>query len=142
MIKILFLGTRNTCRSQMAEGFAKKLGKGIIFPFSAGIQPGAIVNPKAIIVMNELGIDISGQKAKDIDNDILNVMNIIITLYANEEASFPMSPPHIKRFNWTIDDPAQARGTEAEIMSEFRKGRDEIMGRMIDLIKSLTVHRS
>lgn len=121
----------------MAEGFAKTLGKNVLFPFSAGILPSGNMHPKAILVMNELGVDISGQKPKDIDNDILNVMNMIITLCGNGEASCPDTPPHITRFRWAIDDPVQAKGTEEEIMSAFRKTRDEIKTKMLDLINSV-----
>ncbi|MGC1456421.1 MAG: arsenate reductase ArsC [Nitrospirota bacterium] len=141
MIKIMFLCTGNTCRSQMAEGFAKSLGKDVLFPFSAGSLPAGIVHPNAILVMNELGIDISGQKSKDIDNDIVNFMNMVITLCGSGEASCPTTPPHIARIHWAVDDPVRARGTEEEIVGAFRKARDEIMTNMLELINSLKAKR-
>jgi arsenate reductase len=125
----------------MAEGFAKTLGKDVLFPFSAGILHAGIVHPRAILVMNELGIDISGQKPKDIDNDILNLMNMVITFCGNGEESCPTTPPHITRVHWAMDDPVQAKGTEEEIMSAFRKSRDEIKKKMVDLIDSLKANK-
>jgi len=64
MKKVLFLCTGNACRSQMAEGFARKLGRGIIEPYSAGLMPAGFVHPRAVAVMSEAGIDISHQQSK------------------------------------------------------------------------------
>jgi len=137
MKKVMFLCTGNTCRSQMAEGFAMELGKGCIEAYGAGLMPAGIVHPRAIAVMSEAGIDISGQKSKGIDPDLLQKMDIIVTLCGNAEASCPMTPPAIKRVHWPIDDPVGAAGSEEEIMSAFRKARDEIKGKMLELIHSL-----
>jgi arsenate reductase len=137
MKKIMFLCTGNTCRSQMAEGFAKQLGKGLIEPYSAGLMPSGVVHPRAIAAMKDAGIDISGQRSKGIAPDLLQTMDIIVTLCGNAEASCPMTPPEIKRMHWPIDDPVGAAGTEEEIMKEFRKSRDEIKGRIRELIHSL-----
>jgi arsenate reductase len=139
MTKAMFLCTGNTCRSQMAEGFARELGKGSIAAYSAGLMPAGVVHPRAIAVMKEAEIDISGQKSKAIDSELLGKMDIIVTLCGNAEASCPMTPPAIKRMHWLIDDPVGAIGTEEEIMKEFRKTRDEIKGKIVDLIKSLDV---
>jgi len=136
MKKIMFLCTGNTCRSQMAEGFAKELGKGLIAAHSAGLMPAGVVHPRAIAVMKEAGIDISGQKSKAIDPELLGKMDIIVTLCGNAEASCPMTPPEIRRMHWPIDDPVGAIGTEEEIMQEFRKARDEIKGKIVALINS------
>ena len=125
MKKVMFLCTGNSCRSQMAEGFAKELGKGIIEPYSAGVIS-SFVHPRAIAVMREIGIDISGQKSKEMDENLLIKMDIIITLCSNAEKSCPLTPPEIKRFHWPIEDPVSASGTEDEIMNEFRRARDEI----------------
>lgn len=131
--KIMFLCTGNSCRSQMAEGFARELGKGIIKPYSAGLSP-AGVNPRAVKVMEEIGIDISHHTSDAIDEALLNNMDIIITLCGNAEASCPMTPPEIKRIHWPIDDPVGAVGTEKEIMDKFRKARDEIKTRILSFI--------
>lgn len=137
MIKVMFLCTGNSCRSQMAEGFARELGKGLIEPHSAGLMPTGVVHPKAIAVMQEMGIDISGQKSKAIDPGLLRKMDMVITLCGNAEASCPMTPPEIKRMHWPIDDPVAAIGTEEHIMDEFRKARDEIKTKIVELITSL-----
>lgn len=118
----------------MAEGFARKLGKGLIEPYSAGIIA-AGVNARAITVMKEIGIDISGQKSEEIDENLLRTMDIIITLCGNAEESCPYTPPEIKRIHWPIKDPVGTIGTEEEILQEFRKARDEIKTRIADFIQ-------
>ena len=133
MKKVMFLCTGNSCRSQMAEGFAKELGKGIIEPYSAGVIS-TFVHPRAIAVMREIGIDISGQKSKEMDENLLIKMDIIITLCSNAEKSCPLTPPEIKRFHWPIEDPVSASGTEDEIMNEFRRARNEIKERIAGFI--------
>lgn len=136
MIRVMFLCTGNSCRSQMAEGFARVLGTGLIDAHSAGLTP-ADVNERAVAVMQELGIDISDQESKEIDPDFLLSMDVIITLCGNAEASCPMTPPDIKRIHWPIDDPAGAAGSEDEIMGAFRKARDEIRSRITGFIQFL-----
>lgn len=136
IIKVMFLCTANSCRSQMAEGLARHLGKGVIEPYSAGLSP-FYVHPRAIEVLKELGIDISKQKSKAIDEGILKNMDIIITLCGQVEASCPSTPPEIKRIHWHIDDPVGTAGTEEEIMGAFRKTRDKIKEKIENLINEL-----
>jgi len=136
MIRIMFLCTGNSCRSQMAEGFARKFGKDLIEPYSAGLIA-AGVNPRAIAVMKESGTDISGQKSEEINEALLKTMDIVITLCSNAEESCPYTPPEIKRMHWPIKDPVGTIGTEDEIMKEFRRTRDEIEKKMLELINSL-----
>lgn len=133
MIRVTFLCTGNSCRSQMAEGFARVIGKGLFDAHSAGLTP-TVVNKRAVAAMDEIGIDISGQESKEIDTDFLLSMDMVITLCGNAEASCPMTPPHIKRIHWPIDDPALAVGDDEAIMHEFRKVRDEIRRRIETLI--------
>ena len=134
--KVIFLCTANSCRSQMAEGLARYLGKGIIEPYSAGLFP-FHVQSRAIQVMKEIGIDISQQESKEIDSMLLNSMDIIITLCGHADKSCPATPPGIKRIHWPIKDPVGTIGTEKEIMDAFRKARDEIKTRIQNLIKDL-----
>ncbi len=134
MLKVMFLCTGNSCRSQMAEGFARELGKDLIEPYSAGLMA-AGVHPRAIAVMKESGLDISGQRSKEIDADLLRTMDIVITLCGNAEESCPWTPPEIKRIHWPIKDPVGTIGTEEEIMHEFRKARDEIKERIVKFIE-------
>ncbi|MDA8090999.1 MAG: arsenate reductase ArsC [Nitrospiraceae bacterium] len=137
MKRIIFLCTGNTCRSQMAEGFARELGRGLIEAHSAGVNPAGHVHPKAIAVMKEAGIDISRQSSKGIDMEHLLKMDMVITLCSNAEATCPVTPPQIKREHWPIEDPVSAPGTEEEILDEFRKARGEIKKRMENLVKEL-----
>lgn len=134
MIKVMFLCTGNTCRSQMAEGFARELGKGIIEAYSAGLEPG-VVHPKAISVMKEAGVDISQQRSKAIDIGILQKADVIITLCGHAEEACPWTSALIQRIHWPIDDPARAQGTDDEIMREFRRARDEIKKRLQEFIE-------
>jgi arsenate reductase len=134
MLKVMFLCTGNSCRSQMAEGFARHYGRGLIEPYSAGLLASR-VHPRAIQVMKEVGIDISGQSSKEMDPDFLNQMDVVITLCGHAEATCPVTPPHIKRLHWPIDDPVSATGTEEEIMNAFRKARDEIKERILKFIE-------
>jgi arsenate reductase len=137
MVKVMFLCTGNACRSQMAEGFARTMGKGAVESHSAGVNPAGYIHPKAIAVMKEAGVDISLQRSKGIDPDLLGKTDIVITLCGNAEATCPVTPPKIRRLHWPIDDPVGARGTEDEIMAEFRRARDEIKERVADLIDGL-----
>ncbi len=136
MLKVMFLCTGNSCRSQMAEGFAREFGKGLLEPYSAGLIA-AGVNSRAIVVMKEAGIDISGQKSEEINEDLLRTMDIVITLCGNAEEACPYTPPEIKRIHWPIKDPVGTIGTEEEIMKEFRRARDEIKNKMLEFINSL-----
>ncbi|MBI3592456.1 MAG: arsenate reductase ArsC [Nitrospirae bacterium] len=136
MLKVMFLCTGNSCRSQMAEGFAKHYGKELLEAYSAGLLA-TRVHPRAITVMKELGIDISMQKSKTIDMGVLNGMDMIITLCGNAEASCPMTPPHIKRLHWPVADPVGTIGSEEKIMNEFRKTRDEIKDKIVLFIEDV-----
>ena len=136
MLKLMFLCTGNSCRSQMAEGFVRELGKGIIEAYSAGLSPAGL-NGRAVKVMSEIGIDISQQKSKAIDGELLKTMDVIITLCDNAAESCPWTPPEIKRIHWSMKDPAKATGTEKEVMNEFRRVRDEIEKRVKDFIREV-----
>ncbi len=122
----------------MAEGFAKEFGKGLLKVYSAGLISVG-VHRRAITVMKEVGIDISKQKSKTIDENLLKKMDIIITLCGNAEESCPWTPPQIKRIHWPIEDPVGTIGIEEEIMKEFRRARDEIKERIKKLIEDIAV---
>jgi arsenate reductase len=141
LLKIMFLCTGNSCRSQMAEGLAREKGKGVIEPYSAGLMP-AGVHPRAIAVMKEIGIDISRQKSKAIDENLLRRMDMVITLCDNAAEACPWTPPDIKRLHWPVKDPVGARGAEEEIMKEFRRAREEIMGKIQDFVISFKKGKS
>ncbi len=137
MLKVMFLCTANSCRSQMAEGFARELGKGLIEAHSAGLMH-AGVHPRAIAVMKEAGIDISKQESKEIEEDPLRKMDVVITLCTDAESSCPWTPPEIKRLHWPVRDPVGIVGSEEHIMKEFRRARDEIREKILRFIEGLT----
>ena len=136
MLKVMFLCTGNSCRSQMAEGLARELGQGLIEAHSAGLIP-AGVNPWAIKVMGELGIDISGQKSKIIDEKLLRTMDMVVTLCDNAVEACPWTPPEIKRVHWPIKDPVGTAGPEEKILKEFRRARDEIREKIQKFVQDL-----
>jgi len=135
--KVMFICTANACRSQMAEGFAKEFGKGLIEVYSSGLMT-ANVHRRAIAVMNEVGIDISKHKSELIDEDLLKEMDIVVTLCGSAEKYCPMTPKEIKRIHWPIEDPVGSIGTEEAIMSDFRRARDEIKEKVQKLIQEIT----
>ncbi len=122
---IYFLCTGNSCRSQMAEGWAKKLLRNEWEVRSAGIEAHGL-NPNAVKAMNEVGIDISNQKSELIDNEYLNHATLAVTLCGDAADRCPMTPPHVRREHWGFDDPAKAEGTDEEKWAVFQRVRDEI----------------
>jgi arsenate reductase len=126
MKKVMVLCTGNSCRSQMAEGFLRALGEGGIEAHSAGLYPAGL-NSRAVAVMNEVGIDISGQRSKSIDPDLLASMDIVLTVCGNAEKSCPVTPSVVKRIHVPVDDPVGTIGDDHEIMDAFRRARDEIL---------------
>lgn len=123
--KIYFLCTGNSCRSQMAEGWAKTLLGDEWEVRSAGIEAHGL-NPLAVKAMAEVGIDISNQKSELIDMDFLNQATIAVTLCGDAADRCPMTPPHVRREHWGFDDPAKAEGTDEEVWAVFQRVRDEI----------------
>ncbi len=140
-LRVMFLCTGNSCRSQMAEGFARELGKGLLEVYSAGLMA-AGVHTRALAVMQEIGIDISKQQSKEIDEVLLRRMDLVITLCDNAAEACPWTPPEIQRLHWPIKDPVGTVGSEEKVMKEFRRARDEIKGKIGDLVKQLKQERS
>lgn len=123
---IYFLCTGNSCRSQMAEGWAKKhLNQDEWEVRSAGIEAHGL-NPNAVNAMKEVGIDISNQTSDIIDIEILNNATLAVTLCGDAKDKCPVTPPKVKREHWGFDDPARAEGTEEEKWAVFQRVRDEI----------------
>ncbi len=137
MKRVMFLCTANSCRSQMAEGFAREFGKGLIEVHSAGLMA-AGVHKRASAVMSEIGIDISKQRSKEIDTALLRQMDVIVTLCGHAESTCPATPPHIKRIHWPIDDPVGTTGPDEVVMQDFRRARDEIKGLVQQLVKDIS----
>ncbi len=133
-MKVMFLCTGNSCRSQMAEGVAREYGKGLLEVYSAGLIPVG-VNPNAVKVMKEIGIDISGQKSEYINAELMSQMDVIITLCGHAELLCPQTPLNIRRYHWPIKDPITAKGSEEKVLKKFRKARDEIKELIIKFIE-------
>ncbi|WP_342048028.1 arsenate reductase (thioredoxin) [Bacillus sp. OTU530] len=120
---IYFLCTGNSCRSQMAEGWAKQHLGDEWDVRSAGLEAHGL-NPNAVQAMKEVGIDISNQTSDVIDPKILNNADLVVTLCGHAGDNCPVTPPHVPRVHWGFDDPA---GKE---WSEFQRVRDEVGARI------------
>jgi len=122
---ILFLCTGNSCRSQIAEGWAKALKPGLIEAFSAGVEPGR-VNQRAIKIMAEVNVDISQHFSKHIDDLGGIEFDYVITLCDHANEVCPRLPGKTKHIHHPFSDPSFLLGTEDVILSEFRKVREQI----------------
>jgi len=135
-IKVLFLCTGNSCRSQMAEGWANHLGQGRIEATSAGIEAHG-KNPRAIAVMREAGVDISRQESTRVTPEMLARADLVVTVCGHADEHCPVLPPGVQKKHWLLEDPAKATGTEEQIMAKFRATRDEVKSRVEGLIGGL-----
>lgn len=125
MKKVLFLCTGNSARSQMAEGFLRDMAGDRFEVFSAGIKPTQI-NPLAIKVMAEIGIDISKHRSKSVMEFIDQTFDYVITVCGNAQKTCPVFPGEHEKIYWDLEDPAEAKGSEEKKMSVFRKIRGQI----------------
>jgi arsenate reductase len=136
LMKLLFLCTGNACRSQIAEGWAHHFGGDGFEVSSAGIVAHG-KNPRAIVVMQEAGVDISGQESTRLTDDMLVAADYLVTVCGHADEQCPALAPGTRKEHWPLDDPAQAKGTDEEIMNVFRATRDDIRDRVADLIARL-----
>ncbi|MCL5031347.1 MAG: arsenate reductase ArsC [Bacteroidetes bacterium] len=124
--RILILCTGNSCRSQMAEGFLKSFDTELVV-YSAGTEPELQVNPKAIQVMKEVGIDISDNFTKSVSFFIHKSFDYVITVCDNAKESCPVFLGKVEnRIHLGFEDPSLIKGNEYEVLTAFRKTRDEI----------------
>jgi len=123
--RVLFLCTGNSCRSQMADGIINHDFADQIEAFSAGTEP-HVLNPKAVQVMAEIGIDISGNSSDHIDQYQSQEFDYVISLCGHADENCPLFVGGVKRVHIGFEDPPQARGTETELLDVFRRVRDEI----------------
>jgi arsenate reductase len=130
---VLFLCTGNSCRSQMAEGWARYLGSDVTEVNSAGIKAHGL-NPNAVKVMKESGVDITNQTSKIVASDMIQWADLIVTVCGDADENCPRLPSKTKKIHWPIVDPAKAMGTEEEILKQFRTVRDEIRDRVFELL--------
>ena len=134
--RVLFLCTGNSCRSQMAEGWANHLGAEWLEARSAGIEAHG-KNPRAIAVMREAGVDILHQESTRVTPEMLAWADLVITVCGHADEHCPILPPGIQKKHWPLEDPAKATGTEDEVMAKFRATRDEIKSRVEGMIDSI-----
>lgn len=136
MSRILILCTGNSCRSQMAEGFLKSLDNNIEV-YSAGTDPADKVNPFAVRVMNEVGIDISSGKAENVEKYLNKSFDLVITVCDSAKETCPIfSGEVIKQLHIPFDDPADTTGTEEEVLPVYRRVRDEIKREFLELYQN------
>ena len=123
---VLILCTGNSCRSHLAEGILRAAAGDLVDVYSAGSKPAGYVHPKAIQVMREIGLDISGHTSKHMNEFLTRPITTVITVCGNADQACPMFPGQVNRHHWGFDDPAHATGTEEEILAQFRRVRDAI----------------
>lgn len=142
-LKVLFLCTGNSCRSQMAEGWARHLKGDQVEPYSAGIETHGM-NSTAVQVMEELGVDISNQYSKHLDDVIDIDFDYVITVCSNAHETCPIFPGKAKVVHVGFDDPprlAREAKSEREALAHYRRVRDEICAFVESLPDSLTKGR-
>jgi arsenate reductase len=133
MKRVLFICTRNSARSQMAEGLINHDLAGKVQAFSAGIEPSS-VHPLAIAVMKEVGIDISRHRSKSIDEFADEKFDFVITLCDHAAESCPIFFGGVQRIHMGFPNPAAVSGNPEEKMAAFRKGRDQIREEVVDFL--------
>jgi arsenate reductase len=136
-MNILFLCTGNSCRSQMAEGWARHFGGDLFQVQSAGIEMHG-KNPRAFDVMREAGVDISRQESTRLTDQMLAAADYVVTVCGHADENCPALPADVRKEHWPLDDPAKVVGAERDVMAAFRDSRDDIRIRVEDLIHRLS----
>lgn len=131
----MFICTGNSCRSQMAEGFARHFGGKDFEVLSAGVVA-SYVNPAAIRAMAEIGIDISKQTSDPIDPELIKTMDCVVTVCDHAKEFCPVPPPGCKAVHWSIEDPFRFTGRASE-ETEFARIRDDLGDRIKKLLRDL-----
>ncbi len=134
MKRALILCTGNSCRSQMAEGLWRELGKGEWEVHSAGSNPAGYVHPLAIQSMREVGIDISNNRSKQVDEFRNQTFDVVLTVCDSAREACPVLPGAKKVLHWSIEDPAQVTGSEEHRLGAFRRIRNEISSKVRDYV--------
>jgi arsenate reductase (thioredoxin) len=123
---VLILCTGNSCRSHMAEGILRSVAGDVLNVHSAGSNPSGYVHPLAIKVMSEIGVDISQQRSKHLNEFLNQPVETVITVCDNANQACPVFPGQVNRHHWAFEDPAHATGTAEEKLAVFRRARDDI----------------
>jgi len=129
--RVLILCTGNSARSQMAEGLLRHIA-GDRFDVESAGTIASFVRPQAITAMSEIGIDISGHRSKCLDEFLEEPFDYVITVCDNANESCPVFPGPAKRIHWSFDDPAEAKGSEADKLADFCRVRDEIRAKLTE----------
>jgi arsenate reductase len=133
MQRALILCTGNSARSQMAEGFLRRMAAGRLEAHSAGTKPGQ-VRPEAVAVMREAGIDISHHRSKHVDEFAGQSFEYVITVCDNARESCPVFPAATQRIHWSFEDPAAVDGPEPVRLAAFRRIRDQIREKLQEFV--------
>lgn len=123
---ILILCTGNSCRSHIAEGILKEVAGDVLNVQSAGSDPAGFVHPLAVTVLADIGIDISENSSKHMNEFLSSEVETVITVCDNADQACPSFPGQANRHHWPFPDPAKAEGAEEEIRKIFEKVRDDI----------------
>ncbi len=137
--RILVLCTGNSARSQMGEGLFRAEGGDSFAVFSAGTKPSS-VRPEAIAVMKEIGIDISGQRSKSVNEFARQSFDYVVTVCDNARDNCPVFPAGTARLHWSFEDPAAVEGNEDQRLAAFRRIRDQIHERVKAFVREQTAH--
>lgn len=133
--RVLILCTGNSARSQMAEGLLRHLAGDRFEVESAGVES-SFVRPQAIAAMREVGIDISRQRSKSVEEFSRQEFDYVITVCDNARERCPLFPGKTARLHWSFDDPAEAVGDVEAQLAVFRRVRDEIESRLLEFAES------
>jgi arsenate reductase (thioredoxin) len=134
--RVLFLCVHNSARSQMAEGLLRSIAGDAIEVKSAGLEAGRL-RPEAVAVMAELGLDISAQRSKAVDELSGERFDVVVTTCDEAKEACPLFPGAAELRHWSIDDPASAGGDEPARIRAFRSARDELRTKVADLARDL-----
>jgi len=137
MQRVLILCTGNSCRSQMAEALWESLGEGLWQAESAGSKPSGYVHSLAIRAMRELGIDISANQSKSLDQFRQQPFDLVVTVCDNAQEACPVFPAARQTLHWPFVDPADATGADEEKLIVFQRVRDEIKHKIQDYLGGL-----
>lgn len=135
-MRVMFVCTGNSARSQMAEAFARFWGEGRAEAVSAGVEARGL-HPMAVEVMRDRDIDISGQRSRPFAEELASSMDYVVTICGDAEEECPVLPPQVRRLHWLLEDPARAEGDAEAIRRVFRTSRDEIERRVRDFLAKI-----
>ena len=132
-LKLLFLCTGNSCRSQMAEGWTRHLKGEVVDAYSAGIETHGL-NPHAVKAMAEAGVDITSQRSENIKDFADQKLDVVVTVCGHAHETCPIFPGKVERIHWNIDDPFKRWVSDSHDLVNFRKTREDLSRRINDLL--------